>query len=387
MLDGRYTRPILHEQLLMKFYLTLSLLACLLWACGEEESASSKNPPGAPAWTAGYPAVAQGAVSVDLNLQADRSVKVYWVITNQKVSFTAADLKKQAVTPKNTAIKFSGTTDAPSGQETRKTVTKLAENTKYFAYLIAQNIQDTISQVDVKEIEFTTYIRQDEGEYTSAAESRKVKYLIYRPEEVLKYPKESYPILFFLGGNGEVADPGEINMIRNGSLPEFISLGNNVPMMVFSIQHTVLNWNVNLIDEGVVYALKTYPVDSKRVYMTGISGGGFGCWNYATNFSTKLAAIVPISGGGNTSKACNLKTMDIWAFHNLTDNTVDVSNSKNMINAVNACPSNKEVKLLIFPDKGHDCWRRVYNKNHANWSKSPDTPKPDIYTWLLSKSK
>ena len=118
-------------------------------------------------------------------------------------------------------------------------------------------------------------------------------------------------------------------------------------------------------------------------------GGGYGCWNYAIAFPEKLTTIVPISGGGNKNKACNLKPISIWAFHNETDGPVDVSNSINMINAVNACPPLKEVKLTIFPDEGHDCWRRVYDQNSPDWLKPGKSgiAKVDIYSWMLSKSK
>jgi predicted peptidase len=213
--------------------------------------------------------------------------------------------------------------------------------------------------------------------------------MMYRPEEVLKYPNKKYPICFFMGGNGEVAAQGQINLLRNGTITEYISNGNNVPMMVMSIQHIFNNWNSNLIDEGVTHALATYPVDTKKVYMTGISGGGFACWAYAIAHPEKLAAIVPISGGGNTGGACKMKDLSIWAFHNEVDGLVASSNSKNMINAINACPPTKEVKLTIFPDDGHDCWRRVYDQNHFDWTipGKNGIAKVNIYTWMLSKSR
>lgn len=360
------------------------LLVMFVMACGSDD----ENPviPGSPEWSAGYPGVAQGAVSVDLLLKADRGAKVYWVIADQSISLTGETLKAQAQSSTNPAIKFKGVSSLGANTETVQEVTGLAENSNYVAYLIAESLQDTL-QATVKTFDFKTYIRQDTKKYNSSAEGREVLYLIYRPEEALKYPDEKYPICFFMGGNGEVAAPGEINMIRNGSLPEYISKGHDVPMIVMSIQQTVSDWNANLIDEGVNHALATYPVDTKKVYMTGISGGGYGCWNYAVNHADKLTAIVPISGGGNASKACTLKNVPVYAFHNQTDNTVASSNSVNMVNAVNDCSPKEQAKLLLFPDTGHDCWRRVYDQSHSNWSKSPDVAKVDIYAWMLSKSK
>jgi hypothetical protein len=101
--------------------------------------------------------------------------------------------------------------------------------------------------------------------------------------------------------------------------------------------------------------------------MIGISGGCFGCWNYAFGHATKPTATVPISGGENKSLACNIKGLGIWAIHNQTDGTVPISNSQSMIDAINACADPKITpKFSIFPGIGHDCWRRVYDQNHPD---------------------
>ncbi len=347
--------------------------------------------PGVPSWAASYPNVPFGAVSADVLLKVDRRSKVYWILADQALTLTPQQLKDQATASTNAAIKFKGISTVEASIEKIELITGLQENTKYFAYMVGESIADSALQPDVKAFSFTTYKRQDQGEYTSVAENRKVLFLIYRPEDALKYPTKKYPICFFLGGNGEVATQGQINMIRNGSLPEFISNGNNVPMMVMSIQHTNTNWNTTLIDEGIDYGIANFPTDVKRVYLTGISGGGFGCWNYAVDHAAKLTAIIPISGGGNTGKACNIKNLPIWAFHNQTDGIVAVSNSQNMINAINACANPKLTpKFTIFPSTGHDCWRRVYDKNHPEWNVAANNvgvPRFDIYDWLLTNTK
>jgi predicted peptidase len=361
---------------------SLSLLSC--------DTKTAAPQPGVPNWVTDYPKVPIGATSVDIVLKADKQAKAYWVIASQAITLTAEDLKQQATASTNAAIKFKGISTVNADTEATEKITGLAENTKYFAYVVSESVADAKIQADVKSFSFTTYKRQDQGEYSSAAESRKVQFLIYRPEDALKYPDKKYPICFFLGGNGEVAALGQINMIRNGSLPEYLTK-NDVPMIVMSIQQIKTDWNTTLIDEGVDYGLTNYPVDVKKVYMMGISGGGFGCWNYALGHAAKLTAIVPISGGGNKSLACNIKNLPIWAFHNQTDGTVPVINSQTMIDAINACAAPKITpKITIFPDPGfkdpHDCWRRVYDQNHPDWSRNT-IPKVDIYSWLLSNSK
>jgi hypothetical protein len=371
--------------------LTLALAALLTIQCNGDDDAGTVTaikPKGRPTWETGYPNIAHGAVSVDLNVRCDRNVKIHYLVATKDLSLSPEQVIKNAQAPTTIDIKFSGTFDALSGEETRKTINGLYENTHYFTYLVAQNNTDTLFQQSVSKSDFTTYYRQAEGEYQSAVENRKVKYLIYRPEEILKYPDQTYPMCYFLAGNGEVATAEKpINLARNGSLPEYINKGNNINMMVLSIQHTVKDWNVELINEGIEHGNATYPVNLKKVYLTGMSGGAFGCWNYAVKYPAKITAIVPISGGGQTSKACMLNDIAVYGFHNQVDNSVASSNTINMISSIKKCPPNKEVSQLLFPDTGHDCWRRVYDKNHKDWSKSPNTPRVDIYEWLLSKSK
>jgi predicted peptidase len=366
----------------------LVLLIVFVLSCKEEEDAEFVSNENAPSWVGEYPQVAYGATTADLSLETDRDAKVYYILSDKPLNYTVAELKKYALAPANSAIKSSGVLDASGNQITKKTIQNLNQQTRYYTYFLAQNKADTISQTTVLSKDFATHSRQDTLEFQSSAENRKVKYLLYRPEEVLKYPEKVYPILYFLGGNGEVASNEKpINLIRNGSLPEYIYKGNDVPMIVFSIQHVLPNWNVSMINEAIDFGNKTYPVDTKKVYLTGISGGGFGCWYYAQTFPEKLTAIVPISGGGSLNKACTLKDVNIWAFHNQVDNVVASSNTTELISAVKKCPASKEVKALLFTDTGHNCWRRVFDPNHADWSKSPTVAKFDIYEWLLSKSK
>jgi predicted peptidase len=379
------------NKLLLIFFLTFA-------ACTEPDNTdpvlfptrpSPSYPSEAIAWTTGYPKIAQGATSVDLDFKTDKDATVFWFISNDSLNPDKEEIKKEALRPTNASVKFHGITEIPASEEIKETISGLNQHVKYFIYTLAVNKNDSLSMTDEAKFNFTTFYRQDTSSYYSMAENRTVLYLIYRPEEVLKHPDKKYPILFFLGGNGEVAGANKsIRMINgNGTLPEYINDGKDIPMMVMSLQHVVKEWNVDLIDEGIKHGLEIYQADTKKVYLTGISGGGFGCWRYAAAYPEKLAAIVPISGGGSTKSACSLNNLAIWAFHNQIDKTVASINSTNMINAVEACSPKKEIKLTIFPDGGHNCWRRVYDKNNKEWSKSPGIEKIDIYAWLLTKSK
>ena len=106
--------------------------------------------------------------------------------------------------------------------------------------------------------------------------------------------------------------------------------------------------------------------------ITGLSMGGYGTWNLATSSPQLFAAIAPICGGGDPSKAWRLQHVPVWCFHGAKDYVVPLSQSQAMIDA--AKPYNKEVKFTVYPETGHDSWVEAYNND-------------SLYTWLLAHKR
>jgi len=125
---------------------------------------------------------------------------------------------------------------------------------------------------------------------------------------------------------------------------------------------------MTLIDE----VEEKYPVDSDRIYLTGLSMGGYGTWDLASKHAERFAAIAPICGGGDVNLACNLKNMPTWAFHGAKDMVVTLDKSQDMVDAINECGG--DAKLTIYPDAGHDSWTESYDN-------------PRLYDWFLEHSK
>src|SRR5690606_23701288 len=94
-----------------------------------------------------------------------------------------------------------------------------------------------------------------------------------------------------------------------------------------------------LLDELIA----TYEVDASRIYLTGLSMGGWGTWNLAITNPSRFAAIVPICGGEKPAKASALKDVPIWAFHGAKDEVVPVSESEAMVNAINEIGGNAKL--------------------------------------------
>ena len=192
---------------------------------------------------------------------------------------------------------------------------------------------------------------------------------------VINYPDDyeegkKFPLLIHLHGAGTrgndislVADTavgplGEIN--RGVKLPFIIAAPQCPGKTWFEYSETLLS----LIDTLVARE----DVDRSRVYLCGISMGGYACWQVATVRAELFAAVMPVCGGGMPWAAGYLKGLPVWAHHGALDGAVDVSNSIDMYKALKRIGS--EAKLTIYPDCEHDCW-------------TPAFTNPEVYRWML----
>jgi predicted peptidase len=115
-----------------------------------------------------------------------------------------------------------------------------------------------------------------------------------------------------------------------------------------------------------------YKVDPDRVYLTGLSMGGFGTWETATQYPERFAAIVPICGGGRPYTVARLKNLPTWVFHGEKDNVVPIKRSEEMVDALKKAGG--DVKFTRYPEAGHDSWTETYNN-------------PELYDWFLKHTR
>lgn len=125
---------------------------------------------------------------------------------------------------------------------------------------------------------------------------------------------------------------------------------------------------VNLIDK----IISEYKIDTNRLYVMGLSMGGFGVWDIITRYPSKFAAAVPICGGGDEYQIVKTKNTAIWAFHGGMDVLVNVSRSKNMIDALEGV--NLNIKYTEYKNVGHNAWDYVFKEEH-------------LTEWLFMQSK
>ncbi|MCH2208605.1 MAG: prolyl oligopeptidase family serine peptidase [Lentisphaerales bacterium] len=107
--------------------------------------------------------------------------------------------------------------------------------------------------------------------------------------------------------------------------------------------------------------IQNLSVDSNRVYVTGLSLGGFGCWDIIQREAEMFAAAIPICGGGDTAQAIKLKNLPIWIFHGDSDFVVKTKRSRDMFAALQKVQAN--VKYTEYPNTGHDSFTPTYNND------------------------
>lgn len=198
------------------------------------------------------------------------------------------------------------------------------------------------------------------------------KYLLFLPEGLSK-KKQGWPLILFLHGAGERGD--DLNQVRKHGPPKIVEKQKDFPFIVVSPQCPKDDWwtdkvevLINLLDDIVA----RYNVDTERIYLTGLSMGGYGSWALASDYPERFAAVAPICGGGNRIMAFRLKDVPVWAFHGAKDSVVPLQQSKEMVAAIKARGGN--AKLTVYPDAGHDSWTEAYNNK-------------ELYDWFLGHRK
>ena len=209
---------------------------------------------------------------------------------------------------------------------------------------------------------------------TTITKQVRLSYLLHLPTGYGE-KEQRWPLILFLHGMGERGD--QLALVKRHGIPKIAEEWSDFPFVAVSpqcpadstwaLQHDAL---LALLDD----ILARYAVDPGRVYLTGLSMGGYGTWELASAHPERFAAIAPICGGGTPflgfpARVCTLKDVPVWAFHGAKDTVVPLGESEKMVAALRACGGN--VRFTVYPEAGHDAWTETY----AN---------PELYAWFLS---
>ena len=167
------------------------------------------------------------------------------------------------------------------------------------------------------------------------------------------------PMILFLHGAGERGS--NLEDLKRIGVAKIVEEQPDFPFIVVSPQcPRGERWSVNLLSALLDDVMAQYHVDPDRVYLTGLSMGGYGTWHLAAAQPDRFAAIAPICGGGKPDEAYRLKNLPVWAFHGARDRIVPLSESEEMVQALKKCGANN-VKFTVYPQADHDSWTQTYN--------------------------
>lgn len=240
--------------------------------------------------------------------------------------------------------------------------------------------EEIVQRFSAHELRFTG------GEYQDHA----FAYRLLAPANV--EPGKKYPLVLFLHGAGERGDDNRIQLLY---LPTWMSDDDDrqrFPCYLLAPQCPKTKWwfdakrafakpksegetadkpaepsgpaslsdELKAVSRMVDEALAKHPIDPDRVYLTGLSMGGFGSWALAAAQPERFAALAPICGGGDAGTADRLATLPIWVVHGAADPVVPVARSRTMVEAVKKAGGN--VQYHELEGVGHDSWTPAYRE-------------------------
>lgn len=195
-------------------------------------------------------------------------------------------------------------------------------------------------------------------------------YILHKPANI----KEQKPLIVFISGDGEKGTDLEKVKI-NGPLKYLKTHELDTYVLAPQCKEEE-KWSIESIYELILKVQKENKIDPGRIYVTGLSSGGWAAWNLGLSYPDKFAAIVPISGFVDLielESACKIANTPTRIFHGLLDDVVKVDYAIAIYKELKKCNA-KDVQLTIFDDAGHDSWTRVYDN-------------PEIYEWMFKQIK
>jgi predicted peptidase len=228
---------------------------------------------------------------------------------------------------------------------------------------------------------------QDMTPRTADGPGGKLLYRLYTPKSASADHK--LPLLLFLHGAGERGDDNTAQL--KNCMKQFLKMQEKYPAFIVAPQCPKgKKWNevewlaashvtpekpsepfatlIPLIDA----LKKDLPVDEKRLYLTGLSMGGYGTWDLLTRLPDTFAAAVPICGGGDEKRAPGMAKTPQWIFHGGADPVVKVERSRNMVEALKTAGA--EPKYTEYPGVGHNSWDKAY-------------AEADLWAWMFAQKK
>jgi predicted peptidase len=206
------------------------------------------------------------------------------------------------------------------------------------------------------------------------ASGHEAKYVLFVPHDY--QGDKPYPLILFLHGLGESGSDGR-RQVTVGLGPAIKKQEKTFGFITVFPQSQRRTWKADSDDARLALDIlaeveKGFRIDPARVYLSGLSMGGYGTWSLAIQQPQRWAAIVPICGGGDPKQVDKIKDLPCWCFHGGADRVVAAAKSHAMIEALKAVDGHP--KYTEYPRVGHNSWDRAY-------------ATPELFPWLLEQRR
>jgi predicted peptidase len=253
--------------------------------------------------------------------------------------------------------------------------------------LLLLAFQDTDANMnDAAKLYEAKSIRSSAGE----SDGQELKYRLLKPAKIEEGKK--YPLVVFLHGAGERGDDNKAQLKYFPTMMVKTEYREKYPCFILAPQcPNGKSWagfgrrrgksadsdqptdELKAVMNAVEQTIKENPVDTSRLYLTGLSMGGFGSWDWVAREPDRFAAVVPICGGGDPSKADRLTKTPIWAVHGDADPVVPVDQTRRMIEAIKQAGGNPKYSELKGVE--HNSWTPAY------------TERDGVVKWMFEQKK
>ena len=193
-----------------------------------------------------------------------------------------------------------------------------------------------------------------------------VHYLLFLPTNYEEQAQsDGAPLMLFLHGMGERGNTAEtVTRVKAHGPPRLLdnpAFAGNFPCVTISPQcKDGFAWSPAQLMLLLDHIEKNYKIDKNRIYVTGLSMGGFGTWMCVNEAPRRFAAAAPICGGAKPEWAEKMTDTPIWTFHGSRDSVVVPTLSERIVDAVRKAGGRK-ILLTMYEGEGHDSWTRTYN--------------------------
>ena len=184
--------------------------------------------------------------------------------------------------------------------------------------------------------------------------------------------KTKPPILIFL--HGKSLSGTDLNKVKRYGVIHEIEKGRIIQAIVVAPQVASGSWNPDKILEVLEYVQKKYNTDSSRIYVCGMSLGGYGTLHFAGKYASKITAAVALCGGGNVKDAANLASIPMWIQHGNRDEAIPIQRSREIVEAIKQVNNGRNLIYTEVNGANHGDLERIFRDD-------------SMYDWLFAQKR